>query len=186
MFAISIQAESAKYDARMTGFAYSSEPGRAVYVPVDAWNAGDVRTLLGEYLGTGRISPAVHDAKAAIHALGNMGIGLPSVRLDTMIAAWLLDSNANVYNLDDLSLRLLGAVTTKYDEVVGKDADKRLLHFPVEAAESLLIDCLLEVRSQAQRPVNQAFCTAFRNCDRKILVSDHINIYHANAFSVFT
>ena len=107
MFAISIQAESAKYDARMTGFAYSSEPGRAVYVPVDAWNAGDVRTLLGEYLGTGRISPAVHDAKAAIHALGNMGIGLPSVRLDTMIAAWMIDSGGGWFDLDSVYRRVI-------------------------------------------------------------------------------
>ena len=46
---------------------------------------------------------------------------------------------------------------------------------PESGAESVFL-------RQAQRPVNQAFCTAFRNCDRKILVSDHIQKNHRPAF----
>ena len=50
---------------------------------------------------------AIHDAKSAMHALGEHGIGLEGVEHDTMLYAYLLDPTYTRYGLADLALRQL-------------------------------------------------------------------------------
>ena len=112
-------------DAEMVGFSFSYEEGKAYYVPLAAGGVQyisreEAKALFDDYLASGRISIVNQNIKYDLRIIWRLGSDIRNIAFDTMIAAWLLDSNANVYNLDDLSFRLLGAVTTRYEDVVEK------------------------------------------------------------------
>ena len=107
LVAVWFEADSVKNDAKLRGFSYSAKAGKAVYVPVDAWNAGSAKKLFDEYIAANRIRLAVHDAKAAIHALRNFGIELNAIALDTMIASWMVESGSTWYDLDSVYRRVM-------------------------------------------------------------------------------
>lgn len=107
LVAVWFEADSVKNDAKLRGFSYSAKVGKAVYVPVDAWNAGSAKKLFDEYIAANRIRLAVHDAKAAIHALRNFGIELNAIALDTMIASWMVESGSTWYDLDSVYRRVI-------------------------------------------------------------------------------
>ena len=126
VIALDTETTGLEDDAEMVGFSFSYQECRAYYVPLIAegreyLSRSDVKALFDEYLASGRLAVVNQNIKYDLKVIWRLGSDIRRIAFDTMIAAWLLDSNANVYNLDDLSLRLLGAVTTKYDEVVGKD-----------------------------------------------------------------
>jgi DNA polymerase-1 len=52
--------------------------------------------------------------------LKRWGVTMANIHFDTMIAAWLLDTTANTYNMDALAERHLGYNTIHFDEVVPK------------------------------------------------------------------
>ncbi len=126
VIALDTETTGLEDDAEMVGFSFSYQECRAYYVPLIAegreyLSRSDVKALFDEYLASGRLAVVNQNIKYDLKVIWRIGSDIRRIAFDTMIAAWLLDSNANVYNLDDLSLRFLGAVTIKYDEVVGKD-----------------------------------------------------------------
>ena len=61
-----------------------------------------VRAALSAVVGSEGPGVAVHDAKPLIRAMMAIGVDLAGLRLDTSLAAYLLDPSGNSYPLDDL------------------------------------------------------------------------------------
>ena len=125
VIALDTETTGLEEDAEMVGFSFSYEEGKAYYVPLVAGGEeyvakADVKALFDEFLASGRLAVVNQNIKYDLKIIWSLGSDIRKIAFDTMIAAWLLDSNANVYNLDDLSFRLLGAVTTRYEDVVAK------------------------------------------------------------------
>ena len=81
--------------------AISAAPGSAAVVKLDSAAATELRSIL-----TTQSTPkAVHDYKAAIHALDPLGIHLQGVRHDPMLYSYLLDPTYSSHRLADVALR---------------------------------------------------------------------------------
>jgi DNA polymerase-1 len=70
--------------------------------------AGPHRQRLAALLADPAPPKAVHDVKAALHALSATGIELAGVEDDTMLYSYLLDSSYGSHTLADVALRRLG------------------------------------------------------------------------------
>jgi DNA polymerase-1 len=82
--------------------AISAAAGTAAIVKLDSGDAGEkLRTILSD----GGIPKAIHDYKAAIHALEPLGIDLAGVRHDPMLYSYLLDPTYSSHSLADVALR---------------------------------------------------------------------------------
>jgi DNA polymerase-1 len=82
--------------------AISSEAGFATIVRLDSGPAGQkIRSVLAD----AGVPKAVHDYKAAIHALDPLGISLAGVRHDPMLYSYLLDPTYSTQRLAEIALR---------------------------------------------------------------------------------
>ena len=82
--------------------AISAAAGSATRIKLDAEEAaGKLRAILTD----GRVPKAIHDYKAAIHALEPPGIELEGVHHDPMLYSYLLDPTYSSHNLADVALR---------------------------------------------------------------------------------
>ena len=82
--------------------AISAAAGTAVIVRLDSGSAGEkMRSVLAD----ASTPKAVHDYKAAIHALEPAGITLHGVRHDPMLYSYLLDPTYSSHRLADVALR---------------------------------------------------------------------------------
>ncbi len=82
--------------------AISVAPGSALIVRLDSGSAGEqLRSVLTDEA----IPKALHDYKAAIHALDPVGISLAGVRHDSMLYSYLLDPTWSSHRLADVALR---------------------------------------------------------------------------------
>jgi DNA polymerase I len=84
------------------GVAISAAAGTAVTVDLDASEAAE---KLRDILTKAEAPKAVHDYKAAIHALNPLGISLAGVRHDPMLYSYLLDPTYSSHRLADVALR---------------------------------------------------------------------------------
>jgi DNA polymerase-1 len=82
--------------------AISSVAGSATIVRLDSSAAGD---KLRAALSNARLPKAIHDYKAAIHALEPLGITLDGARDDSMLYSYLLDPTYSSQRLADVALR---------------------------------------------------------------------------------
>jgi DNA polymerase I len=81
--------------------AISGAAGSATIVKLDsAGAAAKLRTIL-----TGTTPKAIHDYKAAIHALNSLGINLQGVEHDPMLYSYLLDPTYSSHRVADVALR---------------------------------------------------------------------------------
>ncbi len=82
--------------------AISAAAGTATTVKLDSGDAGEkLRAILTD----GDIPKAIHDYKAAIHALEPLSIALAGVRHDPMLYSYLLDPTYSSHGLADVALR---------------------------------------------------------------------------------
>ena len=88
--------------ARGRSAAISSVPGVAVTVSADAEEA---MSRLNEVLADARLPKAIHDWKAAAHAVAPMGIDVRGVQHDPMLYSYLLDPTYPSHRLADVALR---------------------------------------------------------------------------------
>jgi DNA polymerase-1 len=86
--------------------AIAAADGEGGYLDVIALTPEDERAL-GAWLADPKIPKAVHEAKAAMHALRGRGWTLGGLTSDTALAAYLVRPGQRSFNLDDLSLRYL-------------------------------------------------------------------------------
>jgi DNA polymerase-1 len=82
--------------------AISAAAGSATVVRLDSSAAAD---KLRAALGSATTPKAIHDYKAAIHALEPLGIRLEGVRHDSMLYSYLLDPTYSSQGLADVALR---------------------------------------------------------------------------------
>ncbi len=82
--------------------AISGAAGSAAIVKLDSSSAA---TALRSALTSGATPKAVHDYKAAIHALDSLGIPLQGVQHDPMLYSYLLDPTYSSHRLADVALR---------------------------------------------------------------------------------
>ena len=82
--------------------AISAEAGSATIVKLDS---GDAADKLRSALANANLPKAIHDYKAAIHALAPLGITLAGVRHDPMLYSYLLDPTYSSHRLADIALR---------------------------------------------------------------------------------
>jgi len=82
--------------------AISAAAGTAAIVRLDS---GDVGEKMRAVLTDAAVPKAVHDYKAAIHALEPLGITLEGVQHDPMLYSYLLDPTYSSHRLADVALR---------------------------------------------------------------------------------
>ena len=110
---------------------FVGEPGRSevegLAIVLDA-GRGSVAYLPREVFLTEKVSrllsaaPAVvmHDAKSVMRSLLSDGIDITALRLDTSIAAYLIDPSRSSYSLSDVSLSFLGSAPSAGVESSGQ------------------------------------------------------------------
>src|SRR5205807_2009611 len=82
--------------------AISAHAGSAAIVKMDSTEAA---ATLNSTLTSAGVPKAVHDYKAAIHALHPRGVTLQGVRYDPMLYSYLLDPTYSSHRLADVALR---------------------------------------------------------------------------------
>jgi DNA polymerase-1 len=82
--------------------AISAEAGSATFVKLDS---SDAASRLRASLASGEVTKAIHDYKAAIHALAPLGIALENVRHDTTLYSYLLNPTYSSHSLPEVALR---------------------------------------------------------------------------------
>lgn len=121
------------------GFAFvaDSAAGRAGFVPgrllVDSGSDsggddGDAASALAEMFGPGGPPLAMHGAKPFLRELVSRGVDPVNLRLDTMLAAYLLDPSGDRYDLAEMLPRFTGL------ELPESDAPSGQLDFDLDAA----------------------------------------------------
>lgn len=117
--------------ARLVGFAFSVEPGRAAYIPLTHRYTGVPAQLPFEAV-LARLKPWLENPRAAKlgqnvkydqHVLANHGISLAGVAHDTMLQSYLLESY-RPHDLDSLAWRHLDVKTVTYDDITGKGSNR--------------------------------------------------------------
>ena len=95
--------------------AGDASDGAAVWVPGELLADAGVRSALGRLVGSDGPPLVAHDAKALMRSLLQTGTDVRSLRLDTAIAAYLLDPSESDYRLGDLLARYSGCVLPDTD-----------------------------------------------------------------------
>lgn len=101
----------------ISGIAVVSDvsKGDVAYIPRDLFLADEVKQILVS--GTPFVA---HDAKPIMRSLLTDGIDIQSLRLDTAIAAYLINPSHSGYSLTDVSLDMLGVVPSASAESDGQ------------------------------------------------------------------
>lgn len=113
--------------AQPVGFSLSVGQQTACYIPLHGpagpmLPAGEVRARLRSLLEDPSIRVIGQNLKYDYKVLSRWGVEIATPYFDTMIAAWLLDTEANSVGMDTLATQYLGYTTVHYDDVVPKTA----------------------------------------------------------------
>ncbi len=121
------------FSARLCGLSLCCQTGEAAYIPLMAapepaypgpWlSEAEVLTAFRPLWEDPSFKLVGQNFKFDAKLLLRRGIRLAAVFHDTMVAAWLLDASAAVYNLEALGLKYLNVKGLSYDEVVKKLPD---------------------------------------------------------------
>ncbi len=103
---ISVVGTGTPVDGDVRAIAISAADGEGGYFDTVGLTPEDEKAL-GAWLADPAVSKAVHEAKAAMHALRGRGWHLGGLSSDTALAAYLVRPGQRTFNLDDLSLRYL-------------------------------------------------------------------------------
>ncbi len=124
-----IDTETTSVNARaaeLVGLSFSWQAEQGYYLPVKGpmtspvldWSA--VREELRPILEDENIAKIGQNIKYDIIILRGAGIELAGVDFDTMVASYLLHSERNRHNMDDMAADYLGHETIKIDSLIGK------------------------------------------------------------------
>jgi DNA polymerase I len=86
----------------------AGDPTQVVWIRDGILGDGKTRSSLGDLLGPDGVSVSAHDAKALMRSLAGWGVDFSALRLDTAIAAYLVDPAGDQYLLEDLAERYAG------------------------------------------------------------------------------
>ncbi len=124
--------------AKLVGFSISYKVKEAYYFPIVCGGKriheeSEIFPILKKYLEDSPIAIIGHNIKYDYKVMKNFGIELKNIIFDTMIAAWLYESDAPSYKMDALSLKYLNYLCVSFSEVV----EKGKLFSDVEKAEAV-------------------------------------------------
>ncbi|HOV93731.1 MAG TPA: DNA polymerase I [Spirochaetales bacterium] len=110
--------------ADLVGFSLSHSAGEAFYIPLQSPDSPTLSKAAVQRQLIRLFEPGVtvigHNLKFDIHIMLRIGVRVACSLFDTMIAAWVLDSDSNSFSLESLSERLLGISGLNYEDVVPK------------------------------------------------------------------
>ncbi|MCE5257064.1 MAG: DNA polymerase I [Spirochaetaceae bacterium] len=110
--------------AGLVGFSLSHVLGEAFYIPLRSPDSPTISTEIAQRQLSRLFSPGAtvigHNIKFDMHIMRRIGVELACNIFDTMIAAWVIDSESNSFSLESLSERLLGISGLSYEDVVEK------------------------------------------------------------------
>jgi DNA polymerase I len=86
----------------------AGDPTDVVWIGDAIMDDGKAHLALGDLLGPDGVSVSAHDAKALMRSLAGRGVIFSNLRLDTAIAAYLVDPAGDQYLLEDLAERYAG------------------------------------------------------------------------------
>ena len=103
------------------GFSFTAKAGEAYYVALLAQGVhyvseDEAKALLAKHLK--RFKIIGQNIKYDLKVLRRWGVGGLQAYADTMIMAWMVDSSASRYNMDDLAKKYLDYDTVKFTDVV--------------------------------------------------------------------
>lgn len=124
--------------AELVGLAFSVQKGEAFYVPVkstegegEGFQLSEIRDKLETVLGNGSLKIA-QNYKYDYIVLKRHGIAVNGPLFDTMIAAYLIDSNQKL-SMDELSRHYLGYQPVSIESLIGKGKQQKSMRdVPVE------------------------------------------------------
>ncbi|PXX62470.1 DNA polymerase I [Nocardia tenerifensis] len=103
---VSIVGSGVPGSGDVRALAIAAGDGESGYIDVAVLTPAD-EAALGAWLADPAVPKALHEAKAAMHALRGRGWTLGGLTSDTALAAYLVRPGQRSFNLDDLSLRYL-------------------------------------------------------------------------------
>ena len=92
----------------IAGGTQDVEAARAWWLDRDLFAEASVSEALAALLGPDGAEVSAHDAKALMRGLAPLGVDFSNLRLDTSIAAYLVDPAGDQYLLEDLAARYAG------------------------------------------------------------------------------
>ena len=124
--------------AELLGISLSAEKGKACYIPVGGSNRSglDTQKVLKELeplLGNESIDKIAQNMKYDYLVLASAGLEVKGLVFDTMLAAYLIDSN-QALNMDALSRKYLNYDPISITELIGKKGknQKNMSEIPVD------------------------------------------------------
>jgi len=122
-------------EAKMVGISFAMSPGEAWYVPMTAEQTLDTSIVqeFKEVLENEKIRKIGQNLKYDIQILKNYNIELKGTLFDTMLAHFILDSEA-ANGMDQMADKYLGYKTISYETLVGPKGKKQktIDQIPVE------------------------------------------------------
>jgi DNA polymerase-1 len=115
---------------RLVGISLSAHAGKGWYVPLlgplgsRTLELEQVREALEEIFTDSQVTKIAHNLKFDLLVLQNAGFTVTGPFFDTMIAAWLLDSDRLTYKLDALSLEYLNHRCIPITDLIGTGRDQ--------------------------------------------------------------
>lgn len=119
-------------DATLVGISVSTAAGSAAYIPV-----GHSDMFAGEQLDAQHVLEAwrpilesdafeliAHNGAYETRVLDRYGVTLRALKLDTMLASFLLDPNRRRHGLDELAVGLLNKTALSFEDVAGRGKDQ--------------------------------------------------------------
>ncbi|PYR55028.1 MAG: DNA polymerase I, partial [Acidobacteria bacterium] len=129
--------------ASVVGFAFSTSPRDADYVPVGHRALGESSSMpiaavvdaLRPVLEDTAVPKVGHDLKFDAVMLARLGVTLRGLDLDTMIASYLVDATRSAHRIEDLALEHTSYKALTEEDVCGRGAKAlSLAELPPEAA----------------------------------------------------
>jgi DNA polymerase-1 len=131
LFAFDTETTSVDYmKAELVGLSFSTEIGKAAYVPLMHDYEGAPQQLDRDWV-LAQLKPLLEDENQAkvgqnlkydANVLSHYNIEIKGITFDTMIESYCLNSVATRHNMDALATKYLGYKTIKFEDVAGKGA----------------------------------------------------------------
>jgi DNA polymerase-1 len=131
LFAFDTETTSVDYmKAELVGLSFSTEVGKAAYVPLMHDYEGAPQQLDRDWV-LAQLKPLLEDENHAkvgqnlkydANVLSHYNIEIKGITFDTMIESYCLNSVATRHNMDALATKYLGYKTIKFEDVAGKGA----------------------------------------------------------------
>ena len=141
--AIDIETTSlSPLEARIVGIGLTSEEKMGSYIPFNgALGEKNATLIIAPFLRDKAIRFVGHDVKYDMHVLANHGLTISNISFDTMMASYLLNSNARDHNLNKLALEKFAFTKTSRDSLLGSKMVKKQTPMSEVAIESVKNYC---------------------------------------------